>query len=306
MNAMAAVHRQEIVNQAAGLELLGEIITWDLPYNTQTTYANLISALQSAGLETKVARALLPRFAFARAAKKMAEQRIIRHVGESENKLAFQFTKEYKDSTQDRFNYDFEATLLLEKTSGYIEVESDTLTPAQTSEMAQLARNLLAVAIENRNTSDVSRVIKRLFEKKADLFPVRESGSVYFVPDRHSSFVDQIQRFVEALNGRLNRFPVPKGTQHGNKSVQEAVSEGIQQMIKDHIDAVESFGTDTRESTINKAIARLEVTKFKIEAYKDYLSSQEDKLAESLDLVRVQMKQKLDAVLSARVTAENS
>lgn len=298
------MNRNEYVNRVQGLELLGEIITWDLNPNTQITYQDLISALSASDLDSKVARTLCPRYGFARAAKQMAEQRIIRFVGESQNKLAFQFTKEYKDSSQERYNYDFEATLTLEKDSGAIEVTSTVLTNEQCQHLAELAKRLLVLAIENRTTADVTRVIKRLFEKQADLFPVRDNGSVYFVPQRHMAFVDKIQHFVQGLQGRINRFPVPAGTQHGNRSVQEAVSEGIQAMIQEHSQAVTEFGTDTRISTVQRALDKIQKTQFKIEAYRELLDTERDKLDEALQLTKVETQKKLEEIMAAKSTLQ--
>jgi hypothetical protein len=284
----------------ANFQLLGEIITWDLSSDTAVKFADLVTALQDSGLETKVARELLPRYAFVRAAKKMAEQRIIRCVGEANGRLAFQFTKEHLDSTAGRFDYDYEATILLDKDNGSIEVVSTTLNDAECQKLAEHARDLLQTAMENRTTADITRVIKRLFEKRADLFPVREAGSVYFVPDKHAAFVDSVETFVTRLSGRLNRFPVPEGTQKGNKSVQAAVTQGLQQVINEHAAAVAEFGTDTRISTINKAIEKVETTGFKIEAYAQYLDTEKQKLVDTLGLIRAQMKQKLEEVLSLK------
>jgi hypothetical protein len=304
MTAAEFTARNEYLRQTQSLELLGEIITWDLNPNTKITHTDLVSALSAAGLETKVARELCHRYAFARAAKQMAEQRIIRFVGEAQNKLVFQFTKEYKDSTQERYNYDFEATLSLEKDTGFIEVHSTALTSQQCQDLAEHAKTLLRQATETRTTADVTRVIKRLFEKKADLFPVRDNGSVYFVPNRHTAFVDQIQNFVIGLQGRINRFPVPAGTQHGNKSVQEAVTEGIQLMIFEHSQAVDEFGTDTRLSTVQRALDRIQQTQFKIEAYQDLLTDQREKLDEALAMARIQTQKKLEEVMAAKATLQ--
>ena len=100
-----------------------------------------------------------------------------------------------------------------------------------------------------RDGADVTRAIQRLFERNADLFPIRDKGGCYFVPERHSAFVDKIDRFVKGLNGSLRRFPVPSGTPHGDRSVKEAVASGIETLIREHDAAVDTFGEDTRPDT---------------------------------------------------------
>src|SRR4051812_37660159 len=101
-------------------KLLGEVISWNLPVNTVVGYQDLLTALRNAGLDEKVAREMLPRHAFSRAAKVLAEQRIIRCTEDAPNKMTFQFTKEHLDQQKARFQYEYETTLELDKDTGRI------------------------------------------------------------------------------------------------------------------------------------------------------------------------------------------
>jgi hypothetical protein len=289
-----------------GLELLGEIITWNLPDNTVVSYQDLLTALRVSGLNEKVAREMLPRHAFSRAAKHLAEARIIRCTEDKAGEMLFQFTKEHLDKQAGLFKYDYETTLKLDKDTGVISHADSGQTTANTVGMGSIgdlvrnAQELLDKAKGERITADITRYIKVLFERQADLFPVRNAGGVYFVPQRHSAFVDQIEQFVGQLHGSVTRFPVPAGTQKGNKSVQEAVQQGLRVLVDEHLAAVNEFGTDTRPSTLEKAARRIEETKFKIEAYAEYLADQRDQLAVSLATVSLSLRQKTEQILQYR------
>lgn len=91
-----------------------------------------------------------------------------------------------------------------------------------------------------------------MFERRADLFPIRDRGGVYFVPQPHAAFVDGVQTFLGKVNGRLARFPVPAGTPPGDRSVKDAVAGGLAELIAEHRAAVALFAADTRESTLNR------------------------------------------------------
>src|SRR4051812_15161982 len=184
-----------------GTALLGEIITWSCS-GVSIKLTDLIEALRDAGLDEGVARELAPRHAFSRACKRLSEARIIRPIAEDATTITFQFTKESRAS--DSYEYTLETRLTLEKGTGKVSCDLAGL--------ATLAQEELDRCIAARNGADVTRAIQRLFERNADLFPIREKGGVYFVPDRHSAFVDRIDRFVKRLNGSLRRFPVPAGT----------------------------------------------------------------------------------------------
>lgn len=153
-----------------GSKLLGEIITWSCS-KVSIRHIDLIEALRDSGLDESVARELAPRHAFARACKKLSDARIIRQVAEDEAVITFQFTAEHRDG--DHFTYDLETMLALDKATGKVTCDLPGL--------AALAQGELDRCLEARTGADVTRVVQRLFERRADLFPIREQGGAYFV-----------------------------------------------------------------------------------------------------------------------------
>src|SRR4029079_11587525 len=126
----------------------------------------------------------------------------------------------------DRYEYAMETLLKLEKQTGTVSCELPAL--------AGLAQEELDRCIALRTGSDVTRIVQKLFEKQADLFPIRPQGGAYFVPVAHAGFVDRIQSFLGRVNGRLLRFPVPAGLPEGERSVRQAVAEGLSGLIAEH------------------------------------------------------------------------
>lgn len=255
----------------AGARLWGEIITWSCSGIT-IKHLDLVETLRASELEESVARELAPRHAFARACRKLSEARIIRQVAEDEKTIHFQFTAEHREGNQ--FFYDLETMLALDKTSGKV--------TCSLTDLAMLAQTELDRCLAARTGSDVTRIIQKLFERRADLFPIREQGGAYFVPREHTAFVGKIQAFLHRLNGRIQRFPVPTGTVEGDRSVKESVAAGLSALIAEHQQAVATFGSDTRESTLERAAERIRQTKFKIEAYSAYLAEEKGRLESQL------------------------
>ena len=270
-----------------GRELLGEIITWNCSGIT-VKHLDVVEALRDSGLDESVARELAPRHAFARACRKLSEARIIRQVAEDEATIRFQFTAEHREGNQ--FYYDLETMLALDKASGRVTCSLPAL--------AELAQKELDRCLEARTSSDVTRIIQKLFERRADLFPIREQGGVYYVPQKHVGFVDKIQAFVVRLNGRVPRFPIPAGTPEGDRSVKESVAAGLSALITDHEQAIASFGQDTRQSTLERAAERIRQTRFKVEAYGVYLADEKERLEEKLASATRHLREKV-ASLSA-------
>jgi hypothetical protein len=268
-----------------GTRLLGEIITWSCS-GVSIRHIDLIAALRDSGLEEGVARELAPRHAFARACKKLNEARIIRQVSEDDTTIKFQFTAERRDG--DHFSYDLETMLTLDKATGKVTCDLPGL--------ATLAQEELDRCIEARTGGDVTRIIQKLFERQADLFPIRDQGGAYFVPQEHAGFTDKVQRFLGKLNGKMNRFPVSAGTPEGDRSVKESVAAGLGALIAEHRHAIEAFGEDTRHSTLERAAERIRQTRFKIEAYAGYLTEEKARLEEQLAETARRLRAKVEAL----------
>jgi hypothetical protein len=139
---------------------------------------------------------------------------------------------------------------------------------------------------------------QRLFERNADLFPIRDRGGVYFVPGEHASFVDGVQSFLGKVNGRLARFPVPAGTPHGDSSVKDAVASGLACLIEEHRAAIAAFGEDTRPSTLQRAAERIRLTRHKLEAYSCYLAGERERLEKDLTVAAGELRAKVDSISS--------
>jgi len=268
---------------AAGTRLLGEVISWTCS-GVVVTHPTLLAALRDAGLDENVARELAAKHAFTRACKKLCDRRIIRQVAEDESCVKFQFTQESRDG--DRYEYALETMLTLDKTTGTVTCDLPGL--------ATLAQEELDRATDARTGGDVTRVIQKLFDRHADLFPVRPQGGVYFVPDRHAGFVDKVQAMLGRLNGQTLRFPVPAGTAEGDRSVQESVAAGLAALIDDHRRAVAAFDEDTREDTLRRAAEKIRATQFKVAAYAEYLLGEKGKLDRELAAARDELRRKVD------------
>lgn len=251
----------------AGTALLGEVITWTCS-GASVRYPDLIAALRDAGLDESVARELAPKHAFTRACKKLSDRRIIRQVAEDARYVRFQFTAECRDG--DHYAYELETMLTLDKETGEVSCELPGL--------ATLAQEELDRATEARSGADVTRVIQKLFEKNADLFPIRPQGGAYFCPAAHSAYVDRVQSLLGRLNGQLLRFPVPAGIPEGDRSVKEAVAAGLSQLIEEHRKAVAAFGEDTREDTLKRAAEKIRATRLKVEGYAELLAEEKARL----------------------------
>jgi hypothetical protein len=279
---------------APGQKLLGEIVSWNFSA-VHVDYEKVASALSDTGLEGTVLRERRIRDAFARAVHTMKESRIIRLVYEDTELIRFQFTKEEKAEADERFEYRYETVLTLDKKTGDIAC----LIPELRDKASRELKSALAVW----TASDLTAVVQRLFDRQADLFPIREQGGAYFVPQMHRERIDRITDFARRIGGRMRRFPIAAGTTEGARSVREAVTDGLEDVIQAHKEAVTSFNLETRGAILERQAERIRQTKFKIQVYAEYLSSSREHLEAELEKASMLLREKVERLSTDCVSA---
>ncbi len=275
--------------------LLGEVIAWKLPRNVLTTKADLVNALSLAGLDTKLARDLCLRHAFVRACRKLEAARIIRKVEENQHRLRFQFTREHLDVSLRRMDYAFDAMVDLDKDSGDV-TSSD-------GAMEALAKSELAKALEERRTSDVTRILMACFRKEAHIAPIK--GGVFFVPSAHIDLIRKVENFCIHLQGRLDRMPVPDGTVQGNNTVAVVMNDSFMDLMVEAKEVIRDFNETTRDSTLVKAQERLDHIANQLWEYEKHLGPAKAILEDNLGLVAAYLRQRSQEVQDAKKAAKS-
>lgn len=296
--------RQAVVAKLGKVPLLGEIVTWSARSDRTFKHADIIKALNDCGLDPKVAREIMPRHAFSRAMKKMEADRVIDWLKEEGEDIVFQFTKKVmadsnghsEDELDREWQYRKEVTLRLNKLTGKVTCRDDNL---EKFAQKEVERN-----IEERNTSDVTKIVQTLYERNADLFAIRDQGGAYFVPAEHTGFTDKVQEFLEVkLGGRVNRFPVPQGSVHADRAVSDSIHDNLQAVIEEYNDAVKDFSIHTRVDTMEGAANRIKKTRLKVEAYAHYLGAKKVELEKALEEAEENLRKQIEGITETRRTA---
>jgi hypothetical protein len=289
--------RDRVVTQHKGIRLLGEVVCWNTSGKSHPLHA-VVAALKNNGLDDKVARAFMPQHAFTRAMKKLEDDRVIRAVNQDKDSIRFQFTRMLLEDKKGEKAWTF-------KTECFLELDKQTgkVSCPTSPDLETRAQELVDHALEARTSADITKMIQKLFEQQADLFPVRDQGGVYFVPDKFSEFTGKIETFLATLGGSLTRFPVPVGTAAGDRAVKDAVAHGIGRLIADLETAVDEFGTDTRPDTLKKHADRIAAARVKAEAYSSYLQDRVQELEELAESCQDKLKRKVEEISQERANS---
>ena len=296
MNATMTTPANGVFNTLAApnVELLGEIVSWDTR-SPELGIDVIRNALSTAGLPDDVAKDLNSRSAFTRATKHLKENRSIDKVKEGKDGcVRFQLTR--KELEDDHIVFQEECWVTINTTTG--EIESDN------AAIEMQARALFAHAMQVRTASDITRMVQALFKAEADLFAINPSkGVAYFCPEQHREFTAKVEVFLSAVGGSLWRFPVPKGTKEGNKSVQEAVSSGLQTVLDELNECVNSWDDKTKNGTMEKVIKRWQLLEHKAKTYGEYLQSEQGNLLYKIDEAKALLISKLKEVRPSDASA---
>jgi hypothetical protein len=264
----------QFIEENKDADLLGELVSWG--GSGGVTHAAVVQALKDCGLDEKVAKEIMPKHAFTRAAKKMADEKIIEPVSEDKDYVRFQFTGKFLDGVGDdrEIKYRKENVVVLDKVTGKIECRD--------KDLEQLAQRELDRSMAVRTTSDITQMVQKLFDGNGDLFPVRDQGGVYFVPEQFRDFTDRVNEFVKKTGGKMVRFPVPKNVKGSNESVGDIVEDGLKRVVNDLRTAIKEFNSKTQHRTFEQVAERIKHARFKGESYSAYLAGRKKELDDDL------------------------
>ena len=269
--------------------LLGDTISWDTS-RLKMTHSDVCSALALSNLDPDIAKELTARSAFSRACKDLRKDRVIRKVKDEADHIEFQFTQEALVNGQ--FEYDFECMIDLDKNTGKVSCPSNL-------DLEKFAQTLLNNALIVRTSSDVSNMLKALLKTKGELYCINMPvGGVYFVPVAYMDLADSVDKFVTTLGGVFRRLPVPKGSPRGNKTVRQAIRDGLLNDIQDLREVVSEWTETTRASTVSKKAEQYTTAKYRLEAWKEFLADEAAEVAKAIGEAEDELRQKIVAINS--------
>jgi division protein CdvB (Snf7/Vps24/ESCRT-III family) len=271
--------------------MIGEVVSWNPP--SSVPHNQLQSALSTAGLDPELSPKMQPRNGFKRATRELEEGRIIRQVDESADTLTFQFTKEFLDTQLGEFEYLKECNLTVNKVDGCITSTDLSL--------SQLATEKMTEKMGMRNASDVSRIIQALFKANGDLFPLRDSGGVYFVPAQHVGLVQQVEDVLTDIGGSMKRFEL-SNTPNAGKSVAVSIRDTLKELIADYSEYSKQINSENSKQ-VQTATNRIDEIRFKLSNYRTLLQSFDTEIEDAINAVTADLSAKVGVTEEDRVAS---
>lgn len=284
-NGEKAAHFAE---KLSGMKLLGEIVAWKAQ-GGPWTHTEVVAALKKSGLNHEIARDILPQQAFRRAIRKLEGDQVVDAVREDDKHVKFQLTKKFLEAGQMKYEKDMDLMLL--KAGGKIECEDKAI--------KERVQSLVDDAIETRTVGDITNIWNKLLEDNTLLIPFHIG--TYIVPIEHVDFILKVEAFIGTLGqARMQRLPIPAGTNFGNLTFQQCMDEHMQSLILNHMAAVDDFTVSTQNGTMDSRAVKIKQTRVLIQANAHHLQERANKLLEMIETANEKLNSKIEELTTER------
>jgi hypothetical protein len=191
------------------------------------------TALESSRLDPDEAAELAKRNCFARAKNRLREQGIIDEVSNTSERWTWQLSSRYV--SERKLNYEYRGQVWYDKKAQTIGSDK----PVLLDEMNRLFDHYG----EQYMASDVTRLVHRIFTKQYSILPLREAGGAYFVPAEHEELFRKVERFINAISGRV------AWSYTNSESIKENTLEVLVERLKERLNALKAEADEAKITT---------------------------------------------------------
>jgi len=195
---------------------IGYVFCMDMVKTVQL--AEIKTALEKSQLDPEIARSLSKRFCFARAKNQLKALGLIDEVIENENRWIWQLSEKFlKEQGEEVYNtYRKKAIFWYNKTDETIGSDSEVI--------KEKVEELFAEFGLVYTPSDITKLVKRIFERQRGMIRLIHQGVVYFVPITNKELMDKVSLFLKEI--KINPVIV-----HANTNSQDVI-EQVPKMLK--------------------------------------------------------------------------
>lgn len=268
---------QTFTDGSNSFDILGYIAWWNVR-NVDLTRDELVTRLQNCGLSEAFARVHNYRSAFIRALKDMEAQRIIRKVEENTAKLVYQFTAEnLLDEAGDdgiRLQYDPETVVVIDKDK-YRKTQVFAECVTSRADIKDRVVDLFNDKKERYNSSDMTRIVQRIFNSRADFVALREQGGVYFIPAEFVGVLQSVSNLVNSVgNSNFQYMPLPN-VENSRAAVSAAINDEMHvdlTKLDEEIDEMIN-GKEVSDNWCEHRVRKIQNLKERVERYSELLDT---------------------------------
>lgn len=175
------------------------------------------TALEQSGLDPRLARDLAKRHCFTRAKNRMRTDGLIDEVNETDTRWIWQLSRRYRE--ENRLGYEYEASFWFDKANQDVGADSEILLDKVRALFARYGMVYLP--------TDVTKLVRRVFDRQKGMVPLRHHGAVYFVPVENRPLMDKVAAFIQKLGGDCITAEIGPGNTPVRNKALDMLVEGV-------------------------------------------------------------------------------
>lgn len=284
------------------VNIAGETFWTVLPVNFTVSHTDLVAALNAANLDPALSKNLATSYAFNRAVSTLSRGKLRDRVEWSQDRVSIQVSA--RVHVPDGIDYVREGTVTLDRATGSISCP-DPVVKAE-------AERLFNEAMGRRNGRDVMNMLDRIMRPSINkaVFPMK--GGVFFALSPYLTTLDNIEKLINAIGGKMMRWQIADGTPQTVSQVQTVVVDSFAETmleLENHIGTVNSESRGDKVTRVKEALEDLQARlRYNANRVGDKLSQLEDHLAYCTALLNKNevTAPKVEVVVSEEETAETT
>lgn len=254
--------------------IIGYVAWWSV-HSVSIVREQLIELLKQCGIDEKFARSHNYRAAFIRSLRELEDNRIIRPVEENSGAMVYQFTAETKvdDNEEVKLQYDPETLVTIDK-GVYRQTQDIAQAITGREDIRQKLIGLFEEKKDQYHSSDITRLVKRIFDERADIVSLRETGGVYYIPTEFENVLQSVASLVNGIgNSSFEFFPLPD-VESCRSAVASAVDNEMRvdlEKMEEEVKLVENGDKEVTQRWRNHKVKTLEKISNRINRYQAVL-----------------------------------
>lgn len=201
------------------------------------------SALEASNLDPKLARDLSKRYCFSRAKNRLQADGLIDEIEETPERWTWQLSRRFRENQH--LGYEFDSSFWFDKRSENVGADNPTLLERVSELFARYGGLHLP--------TDLTKLVRRIFDRQNGMVALRHSGAIYFVPAENRRLMHRVASFIKDLGGECITAEIGADNTLIRGKAQEMLVESVRKDLDSIVSEIRELSADNALLSARKA-----------------------------------------------------
>ena len=245
------------------------------------------SALVASNLDPTFARDLSKRYCFSRAKNRMQADGLIDEIEETPERWTWQLSRRFREA--EHLGYEFDSSFWFDKGNEDVGADNPSL--------LERVRELFSKYGGLHLPTDLTKLVRRIFDRQKGMISLRHSGAIYFVPVENRVLMNRVAAFIKDLGGECITAEIGADNALIRDKAQTMLVESVRKDLDSIVSEIRELSADNALLSARKAGNRWKELAAQLDRIKTFARSLN---ADTSDLLRKTRNSELDLALVAQ------